>query len=199
MSESTSFKLLRFSYGKAEKVYELLPDRIPYMDLTCCLSGRMLYVYEGKEYELNDGDAILFPKGTVRARKETDKETVYSSFNVSYDGFVPKACGYLPNTLGVDTVMVLGLAFLCLDYKESIGVGHRHRNGTGILGKGAGLQAADVGQVVLWEPFNNSCTTSFFILYVSFFRSAQRATLSGPDRNKLLPALAKNNKLLLFS
>ena len=39
----------------------------------------------------------------------------------------------------------------------------------------------------------------FFVFYVQFFRSAQRATLSGPDRNKLLPALAKNNKLLLFS
>ena len=39
---------------------------ITYLDLTYCIEGEMVYVYEGVEYTLESGDAILFPKGSYK-------------------------------------------------------------------------------------------------------------------------------------
>ena len=81
---------------------------IPYLDLTYCIEGEMIYVYEGVEYTLESGDAILFPKGSIRIRRAGSTKTFYSSFNVSFtEGFVPEVGGVLRKSLRSDTLGIL--------------------------------------------------------------------------------------------
>lgn len=115
MSENPNFKLLHFGYNKTDSVFELPPRRISYMDLTYCISGKMYYVYEGKDYVLEEGDAILFPQGSVRERRKSDIPAIYSSFNISYEDFEPAVSGYLPNSVRFDTVRVLESVRKCFE------------------------------------------------------------------------------------
>ena len=100
-------KLVRFCYVKHDSVSPIPSDRIPYHDLTYCISGEMHYVYEGKAYVLKEGDGILFPQGSVRTRKGSNAPAVYSSFNIACDGFTPAVCGYIPNCVRFDTVRII--------------------------------------------------------------------------------------------
>ena len=113
--DNINFKLLRFCYNKSDSVRKLQPEKIPYMDLTYCISGKMHYIYENKEYVLKDGDAILFPQGAVRVRRESNDPAIYCSFNISYEDFVPEVSGYLPNSVGFDTVRVLESVRKCFE------------------------------------------------------------------------------------
>ena len=115
MGNNSNFKLLRFCYNKSNGVYELSSEKIPYMDLTYCISGEMEYIYQDKEYILKNGDAILFPQGTKRIRKRTEGKTIYCSFNISYEEFEPKVKGYLPDSIRFDTVRVLESVKKCSD------------------------------------------------------------------------------------
>ena len=81
---------------------------IPYIDLTYCIEGKMVYVYDGVEYTLESGDAILFPKGTARIRRAGSTPALYSSFNVSFtDDFTPEVSGVLRKSLRSDTLSIL--------------------------------------------------------------------------------------------
>lgn len=101
-------QFIRFCYEKRDSVMALPPTRIPYMDLTYCVSGEMHYVYEGETVVLQAEDAILFPQGSVRQRLATDKPALYCSFNVSYGADFPVLCkGVLRNSLRSDTVETL--------------------------------------------------------------------------------------------
>lgn len=108
MTSFESTELLRFCFGKHPSVSKLIPERIPYIDLTYCISGRMHYVFEGEDVILTGGDAILFPQGSVRQRLATPDAAFYCSFNISHDNsFKPAVNGYLPKSLRSDTVAVL--------------------------------------------------------------------------------------------
>ena len=115
MQENQNFKLLRFCYNNTDKVYPISEDKIPYMDLTYCISGKMRYVYEGKEYVLNGGDAILFPQGSFRTRKESTGQTIYCSFNIVCEDFEPEVKGYIPEGIRADTLMVIDSVQKCFN------------------------------------------------------------------------------------
>ncbi len=103
-----SSEFLRFCFENHDSVAELLPDRIPYIDLTYCVNGEMHYVFEGESIILRSGDAILFPQGSIRQRLATPFPSFYCSFNISLDsGFEPSVKGYLPNSIRSDTVLML--------------------------------------------------------------------------------------------
>ena len=81
---------------------------IPYLDLTWCIEGKMVYVYEGVEYTLESGDAILFPKGSLRIRRAGTTPALYSSLNVNFtEDFTPEVCGVLRKSLRSDTLSIL--------------------------------------------------------------------------------------------
>lgn len=107
MQDISSFKFLRFCYNNVNGVFPIAEGKTSYMDLTYCISGQMKYIYEGKEYILNDGDAILFPQGSVRTRLETHTPAIYCSFNVAYSNFEPKIKGHIPNSMRFDTLKII--------------------------------------------------------------------------------------------
>ena len=81
---------------------------IPYLDLTFCIEGEMRYVYEGVEYTLEGGDAILFPKGTTRIRRKGNTPALYASFNVGFaEEFSPELKGVLRKSMRSDTMSIL--------------------------------------------------------------------------------------------
>ncbi len=99
---------LRFCFEEHDIVQELCSDKIPYMDLTFCMNGKMHYIYEGENVYLSSGDAILFPQGSVRTRLETNGYALYCSFNIAFpEGFEPAVKGYLPNSIRSDTVRIV--------------------------------------------------------------------------------------------
>ncbi len=108
MTSFVNTEFLRLCFEHHQNVIELIPDRIPYIDLTYCITGRMKYIFEGEEIVLTDGDAILFPQGSVRQRLATAGNAFYCSFNISHEiGFVPVVKGYLPKSMRSDTVSIL--------------------------------------------------------------------------------------------
>ena len=99
-----------FNYSFCTKDFVSKLDRmvLPYIDLTYCVKGKMCYFYEGEEYILHSGDAILYPKGSIRIRKEGNSPALYASFNVGYSGsFEPKIKGVIRRSLCPDTVAIL--------------------------------------------------------------------------------------------
>ena len=106
MVDFRTFNFLRICYEKAKSVEPLFSEKIPYMDITYCISGKMIYVYENKEYVLTQGDAIIYPAGTVRERKRTDEKTLYCSFNIECSDFEPEIKGYVQNGICMDTVRI---------------------------------------------------------------------------------------------
>ena len=97
MSAFPEISFFYFAIRNVERVGSIEDKRaIQYLDLTYCIEGEMRYIYEGVEYTLESGDAILFPKGSVRLRRAGDTPTLYSSFNVKIDDdFTPEVSGVL--------------------------------------------------------------------------------------------------------
>ncbi len=108
MNESMGLSLFYYSY-KMHNVIEPIPEaRIPYMDLTYCIEGEMYYVIDGEEYILNGGDAILYPCGSLRARRKSEVPTLYSSLNIRFEKeFMPAVSGVIRKSLRSDTVAIL--------------------------------------------------------------------------------------------
>lgn len=108
MTDYPKIDFIYYSFKQTETVTPLSMQKIPYMDLTYCVKGEMHYVYEGGEYTLNSGDAILYPQGSVRRRFATDAPVLYASFNIRYnEDFSPAVFGVLRNSVRSDTVQML--------------------------------------------------------------------------------------------
>jgi AraC-like DNA-binding protein len=108
MMPEFEINFFHFSFRHMDFVPKLERMVLPYIDLTYCVEGEMQYIYEGEELTLRSGDAILFPKGSVRIRKQIDKPALYASFNVGYSGeFDPLVKGVIRKSLRSDTVSVL--------------------------------------------------------------------------------------------
>ncbi len=113
MSEVTAVKsfpeitFFHFVLNRVETIVALEEQRVPYIDLTYCVEGEMHYTYEGEEYVLGAGDAILYPAGSLRAR-QGGTSALYASFNVKFSGeFVPEVSGVLTKSVRSDTVGIL--------------------------------------------------------------------------------------------
>ena len=108
MNPAINISFFNFSFRYNDVVLPLDEKVIPYIDLTYCIEGEMQYIYEGEAYTLHPGDAILYPKGSVRKRMFVGKKALYASFNVGYNGdFEPTIQGVIRNSLRSDTVSVL--------------------------------------------------------------------------------------------
>ena len=108
MNRFPEISFFHYSFKLNDTVLPLESQKIPYMDLTYCVEGEMKYVYEGVEYMLTGGDAILYPKGSVRKRIGVELPALYASFNVKFsEEFEPTVCGVLRKSIRSDTVNVL--------------------------------------------------------------------------------------------
>lgn len=63
------------------KVSRMPPKTIKYYDLTFVFKGKLTYIIDGIQYDLEENDAIFLPPGTLRERLPTDQHTRYISFN----------------------------------------------------------------------------------------------------------------------
>lgn len=101
-------EFLSFSFFRRTRVAPLPERKLPYLDLTFCLEGKMEYYYDKKKVILEAGDAILFPPSSIRKRLSTDKPAYYASFNIHFpDSFVPAVCGFLPKCVHSNTIRML--------------------------------------------------------------------------------------------
>lgn len=108
MESDIEINFFSFSFRNKDFVPKLDRMVLPYIDLTYCVKGKMCYLYEGEEYILHSGDAILYPKGSIRIRKEGNDPALYASFNVGYSGsFEPQIKGVIRKSLCPDTVAIL--------------------------------------------------------------------------------------------
>ena len=108
MESDIEISFFSFSFRNMDFVSKLDRMVLPYIDLTYCVKGKMCYLYEGEEYILHSGDAILYPKGSIRIRKEGNDPALYASFNVGYsDSFEPQIKGVIRKSLCPDTVAIL--------------------------------------------------------------------------------------------
>ena len=108
MKEFDEIQFFHYSFRMTDSIGELKAHKLPYLDLTYCIEGEMHYNYEGEEYILEGGDAILYPAGSVRIRHCSTTPTLYASFNVGFsNSFVPKICGVLRKSVRSDTVQIL--------------------------------------------------------------------------------------------
>ncbi|MBE6651744.1 MAG: AraC family transcriptional regulator [Ruminococcaceae bacterium] len=108
MTVFPKLNFLRVCFEDHNLVMPLESNIIPYIDITFCIKGEMHYIFEGESVVLHDGDAILYPQGSVRERLESREAALYCSFNVSVpDDFVPEVKGFLPKSVRSDTVLML--------------------------------------------------------------------------------------------
>ena len=108
MNTFPEITFFHYSFNRAERVFAIGEQTLPYLDLTYCVEGQMRYVFEGEEYTLSSGDAILYPVGSVRIRRETDTPALYASFNVRFaEELVPPVKGVLRKSVRSDTVQML--------------------------------------------------------------------------------------------
>ena len=108
MKDYPEINFIHYAFKRTESVAPLAAQKIPYMDLTYCIEGEMHYVYEGDEYTLNSGDAILYPQGSMRRRLATDAPALYASFNIRcQEGFSPAVFGVLRKSVRSDTAQML--------------------------------------------------------------------------------------------
>ena len=105
---NVEISFFHYSFRRADRVERLERMTLAYIDLTYCVEGEMRYIYEGEEYTLYPGDAILYPKGSLRIRRGGDTAARYASFNVGYSGdFEPEVRGVIRKSVRSDTVAIL--------------------------------------------------------------------------------------------
>ncbi len=108
MSTFSDITFFHFVLNRVEEVVPLEAQSIPYIDLTYCIEGEMRYVYEGTEYALESGDAILYPIGSVRIRHKGSSPVLYASFNIKFaERFVPEVSGVITKSVRSDTAGIL--------------------------------------------------------------------------------------------
>ena len=75
-------------------------------DLTIVIHGTLEYIVDGIKYQINDGEAIFIPGGTVRERHKSDLECDYISFN--FKGAAPNLPIKMSGILHSEVVMLIG-------------------------------------------------------------------------------------------
>lgn len=75
------YDVFHYRNAKLLSVFELHPCIIEYYDLTMVLAGELTYRINEQQITLKQGDIMLLPPGTGRARDLQTKEVHYISFN----------------------------------------------------------------------------------------------------------------------
>ena len=75
------YDVFHYRNEKILDVFQLHPCIIEYYDLTMVLAGEFTYWVNKQEITLKQGDVMLLPPGTHRARDQQTKEVHYVSFN----------------------------------------------------------------------------------------------------------------------
>ena len=106
--EKLSF--LRFINNNTESVFPFpIRDR-QYLDVTYCISGELVYYFNGEKIVLTSGDAIVFPPNCARKREAGSVPTHYVSFNVILPSdFKIKKCGLFKKCISSDTAYMIEL------------------------------------------------------------------------------------------
>lgn len=100
--------ILVYSLRRCETVSSIRPMTLPYLDLTYCIEGQMEYLINNTPVTLKAGDAILFPPGSTRYRKETNIPSYYASFNIMFHDKVTFPIeGKIENSVHADTILML--------------------------------------------------------------------------------------------
>ena len=99
---------LNYSFEKRSSVPALKKSKIPYLDLTLCIEGKMDYILNGENIVLEAGDAIIFPPGSTRTRDFRNEKNYYASFNIMLsDQFISPICGKVKKCIFPDTLSML--------------------------------------------------------------------------------------------
>ncbi len=107
-------EIVRYHFHTRERVVAIRPMVLPYIDITYCIEGEMRYLLDGEPITLSSSDAILFPKGAVRVRFESDAPTTYASLNLLLPSALPlPARGLLRHTADADTLYLLKRLYAC--------------------------------------------------------------------------------------
>jgi len=111
-----NIEFIRFCFDGRKKAEAIACYPIPYCDLTYCIDGELIYVFEGKKYTLHANDAIFIPQGCVRERLASHAPSYYASFNVTFpQGYSPEVRGFLPSSVRSDTLGMLESEKKCFD------------------------------------------------------------------------------------
>ncbi len=79
-------KLTYSRHNMTEIASVIMPQNVPFHELTLVISGHMDYYVDGAHIPLDNGDAVFIRTGQVRARKIPDMVCDYVSFNFESDG-----------------------------------------------------------------------------------------------------------------
>ncbi len=108
MLDLTHAEFLYFVYRRLDATFAIERTRVQVTDLTYLLSGEMSYLYNDEEILLHAGDAILFPQGSIRERRQTNTPVCYASINVRFSGDADcPLAGHLPGRATADVLPIL--------------------------------------------------------------------------------------------
>ncbi len=74
-------ELVYVRHNRGGKAPVIPRSTISYYDLTVILDGRLEYIIDGKNVNVESGDMIFIPSGSVRERRESEEKANYISFN----------------------------------------------------------------------------------------------------------------------
>ncbi len=108
MFDPNQAEFFHFVYRHMDHTFAVERSRVTFTDLTYLISGEMVYRYNDEEVHLHAGDAILFPRGSVRERRATDIPVRYASINIRFgDGFISPLAGHLPGQTTAEVLPIL--------------------------------------------------------------------------------------------
>lgn len=105
-----SIDLLYYNHNRTKPAGFIHKRRIPYVELTIVLKGRLNYIIDGENVTVSEGEAIFIPRGTERSRAANIDVADYVSFN-----FVLEEDIKLPSLVGDATNSDVLLMITALD------------------------------------------------------------------------------------
>lgn len=78
-------ELIYARHNLSEPAHVIMPQLLPYHELTVVIRGTLTYYIDGVEAALESGDAVFGPRGARRERTYTGQSAEYLSFNFQMD------------------------------------------------------------------------------------------------------------------
>lgn len=107
-------KILRYHFHTDEIPREVEPFTIPYVDITYLIKGELHYFMNDEPITLHEGEAIVFPVGSKRARPEGKTLVTFASLNLTFSEDAEfSLCGVIKNAVDADCVFFLKRLYEC--------------------------------------------------------------------------------------